>query len=546
MKKYLFFFVYLIILNIQQLNAQNFQWANGFGGSVNDEGFAICTDSYGNNYTTGIFRSSPAFFDTLSVNCYGSSYIYVLKTDPVGNIAWLATAGGNYLNYGSGAYSIISDNNNNIFLTGSFAIGSVFDTINISSYGLDDGFLAKYNDTGHCLWVKKIGGTNREGARSVCLAGNQNVLICGSFPSTVAHFDTIDLLGSGDINKRRIFLAKYDTSGKCLWAKQSTSGNGEPMKIKSNNSQIYMAGFFMDSLNIDGNNLIAYSNHHEDVFIAAFNFSGDLNWLRQAGGIDYDLAKSICLDNNGNCYVTGLFFGTASFGTQTITAGSTNGDMFIAKYDSSGNFIWVKQLYSSGGAEGKDIVSDGNNGFYVTGYFSGSALFGTYSMNSLTQNDMFIAHYNNNGNFLGVRNVANATGYGISMDTGGNCIITGTFTSSTLFDGINLVSHGDDDIFLAKMDAITGMPDKVLQNDKLVIYANPTTGKCNITVPDDFVNEKSLVLCVYDNKGTLIQRQNLQMEGDKIRLSLEEEAKGIYTATLSNGKKMYSGKIVFE
>ena len=65
-------------------------------------------------------------------------------------------------------------------------------------------------------------------------------------------------------------------------------------------------------------------------------------------------------------------------------------------------------------------------------------------------------------------------------------------------------------------------------------------------MPDDFVNEENLVLCVYDNTGKLIQRQTLVMEGDKIRLSLEAEAKGVYTATLSDGKRVYAGRIVFE
>jgi hypothetical protein len=36
------------------------------------------------------------------------------------------------------------------------------------------------------------------------------------------------------------------------------------------------------------------------------------------------------------------------------------------------------------------------------------------------------------------------------------------------------------------------------------------------------------------------------MNENKVRVSLEAEAKGIYNVTLSNGKKSYGGKIVFE
>jgi predicted neuraminidase len=65
-------------------------------------------------------------------------------------------------------------------------------------------------------------------------------------------------------------------------------------------------------------------------------------------------------------------------------------------------------------------------------------------------------------------------------------------------------------------------------------------------VPDDFVNEKNLVLSICDNKGKLIQQKTLQMNEGNIKLNLEQEAKGVYNVVLSNNKKSYNGKIVFE
>ncbi|MEI2758492.1 MAG: T9SS type A sorting domain-containing protein [Bacteroidia bacterium] len=65
-------------------------------------------------------------------------------------------------------------------------------------------------------------------------------------------------------------------------------------------------------------------------------------------------------------------------------------------------------------------------------------------------------------------------------------------------------------------------------------------------MPDDFVNEKNLVLSICDNKGKLIQQKTLQMNEGNIKLNLEQEAKGVYNVVLSNNKKSYNGKIVFE
>jgi len=102
--------------------------------------------------------------------------------------------------------------------------------------------------------------------------------------------------------------------------------------------------------------------------------------------------------------------------------------------------------------------------------------------------------------------------------------------------------------YISKATAITGIvgPPKNKTNNQLLIYANPTTGKCTITVPDDFLNESNLTLSIFDNSGKLIQQKKLEMNDGKIKVDLDAEAKGIYTAVLSNGKKSYTGKIVFE
>ncbi|HNB13374.1 MAG TPA: T9SS type A sorting domain-containing protein, partial [Bacteroidia bacterium] len=63
---------------------------------------------------------------------------------------------------------------------------------------------------------------------------------------------------------------------------------------------------------------------------------------------------------------------------------------------------------------------------------------------------------------------------------------------------------------------------------------------------DDFLNEANLVLSIYDNTGKLIQQKTLEMNGGNIKLNLEQEAKGVYNVVLSNKKKSYNGKIVFE
>ena len=65
-------------------------------------------------------------------------------------------------------------------------------------------------------------------------------------------------------------------------------------------------------------------------------------------------------------------------------------------------------------------------------------------------------------------------------------------------------------------------------------------------MPDKLLNEKDLVLTIYDAIGRQIHEFKVSSADGIINLNLEEESKGIYAVTLGNSKVMYYGKIVLE
>ena len=97
-------------------------------------------------------------------------------------------------------------------------------------------------------------------------------------------------------------------------------------------------------------------------------------WARNAGGSSSDYCNSIAVDVNGNSYVTGSFQGSATFGSTTLTS-SGGSDIFIAKLDSSGNWLWAKNAGGTGADIGNGIAVDADGNSYVTGYFEGSSTF---------------------------------------------------------------------------------------------------------------------------------------------------------------------------
>src|SRR5690606_32328965 len=78
-----------------------------------------------------------------------------------------------------------------------------------------------------------------------------------------------------------------------------------------------------------------------DAYLFKFSKCGKTLWWRRMGGVGYDVAKSLAVDNNGQVIVVGE---TAS-STYTIGDGvhdtilsNNNMPIFLAKFDSAGNF----------------------------------------------------------------------------------------------------------------------------------------------------------------------------------------------------------------
>ncbi|MDD3577798.1 MAG: SBBP repeat-containing protein, partial [Candidatus Cloacimonetes bacterium] len=194
------------------------------------------------------------------------------------------------------------------------------------------------------------------------------------------------------------------------------------------------------------------------VMFLGFNLfaqTEDWLWANQAGGISYDYGQSIATDSNGNSYVTGSFEGTAVFGSTTL-ASSGQSDIFVAKMDSNGNWLWAKKAGGSSYDYGYGIAVDSSGNSYVTGNFSDSAVFGSTTLTSSGDYDIFVAKIDSNGIWLWAQKAGGSNydyGYGIAVDSSGNSYVTGYFSGSASFGSTTLTSSGYEDIFVAKIDS---------------------------------------------------------------------------------------------
>lgn len=537
----------IALLSLSITTIAQYQWAQRVGSNSFDYASpSIIVDNFGNVYSAGIFTGNDCFFENDTLNLVGNSDFFLSKHDANGNEIWVKRIGGNNSSlYSEGIGGICFDPTQSfIYITGSFSGTSDFGGVSLTCSG-QCLFLAKIDLNGNCIWAKKNTGGLYSTGTGVIVDNVGDIFLCGT-NSHLINVDTLSIPAGG-------FIARFDSNGNCIWIKNKfrymniTNCEATPEDIKFYGSNIIVYGSATNDTVIVDSLIAISSTGANTAYIASFDLNGNVVWLKLlGGGANGGSSFTFSIDNSGNSYVSGVFTSTGIFGT-TILNNGTQDDAFIAKYDINGNFKWVKQINATAGAWGWGLYTFPNGTSYVVGRFSGSASFGIYNIIASTSQDMFLARYDSLGNCIGVKNFGKAYGASVYSNDINSFYISGSFYNTVNIGSNTFASYGQNDIFIAKGDAITGIVNRTTNvMSELLIYANPNKGTCTIKVPEDIKNENDLVLTIYDFTGKIIQQTPLQINEEKIKINIESEASGIYNVTLGNKNKMYSGKIVFE
>jgi len=361
---------------------------------------------------------------------------------------WVAQAGGSSGNYG---YCIATDDNGNSYVTGSSIGTATFGSYSITSSGSNDVFVAKIDANGNWLWVSSAGGDIAIG-RKIATDDNGNSYVTGTFRGT-ATFGSYSITSSGLFD---VFVAKINANGNWLWATQAggSGSNGGYGLATDNNGNIYLTGRYEGTATFGFYSITTIGYY--DIFVAKMDAYGNWLWVSSTSGNGVDNVGGIAIDDIGNCYVTGDFWDTANFGSYSIVASSGLFDIFLAKMDANGNWLWATQVGGIGDNKGYAITIDDNLNKFVTGSFEDTATFGSYSITSSGSRDIFVAKMDANNNWLWATQSGGSgddKGYRISVDNNGNSYVTGQFGNTATFGSYSITSSGNDDIFVAKMDA---------------------------------------------------------------------------------------------
>lgn len=431
-------------------HSPDFSWAVNAGGNGPDSAYGIGTDPDGNIYITGFFFDT-AYFGDIQLISNGDLDVYIAKLDKDGNFLWAKGGGG--VNFDAG-HSIAVDAYGNSYITGRFRETVNFGPFTLSSHGgySCNLFIVKLDTDGNWVWAKQAGGggTASDRGYGITLDSSGNLFISGYIMGD-ASFGNIDITSSGG---RDIFIAKMDTNGNFIWA--VTAGGAQDdwnFDIAVDESgNTYITGDFTSTAYFGDTQLISAGN--EDIYIAKIDSNGNFVWAVMAGGPGSNTGYRIAVDNEGNSYITGKFSQTAYFGgTELISSG--NDDIFIAKLDNNGEFLWAKKAGGTGEDTGYGVIVDDSGIIYITGSFHGFANFGNIQLESYGLDDIFIGALDPNGEFLWIKRAGgtgNDRANDITLDSNNNIFITGYFYGTGHFGNNQIQSEGNIDIFIAKID----------------------------------------------------------------------------------------------
>jgi hypothetical protein len=184
---------------------------------------------------------------------------------------------------------------------------------------------------------------------------------------------------------------------------------------------VFVAGKFEEAGAIFGPFTLPCAGNH-DIFVAKYNSSGVIQWIRSAGGPGGDYAHAVCVDPSGNVIIAGEVEDTAHFGSVKVKAKSQDNDIFIAKYTTNGDLVYVKLAGGYTNDKAYAVASDKDGNAYITGHIEGTASFGSFNITSVGAKDVFVAKYNSSGVEQWAVRAGSANtdeGKGISVNTAG-------------------------------------------------------------------------------------------------------------------------------
>lgn len=492
--------------------------------------------------------------------------------------------------------------------SGNVVIGTIFNyKITYGSLFMGDVIIRKYNTSGSQLFSKAL--TGKADIEGIGTDAQGNLYVYGFFLDTL-HIDSSHFIIHTDSETNlNSFLIKLDNSGNFVWSKNITAIYGNSAYIRSfrvkgasvlaaifSNGQESIKKFDLngnEQLSIQLNFIAIISgidiNTHGEIFAAGscgggnhnfgglianapnaynkffvkFTSSGSGVWARFVRDITFETPSIVC-DDEGNSYSCGDLNGPYLFGNIQTMGPQWVYDFFLTKLDSTGTFLWVKEVPHSqvptgdatvGGSN--NISLDNSNNVYITGFQRGDIYWGNFNTSSAGFKDVFVLKCSSSGNLIWGKTAGgsvNDRGDAISLDNAGNIYISGNFGQSASFDTITVNGSGYINSFTAKLTNtnVTGIPknENIPFSFSLSNYPNPfnPSTKIRFDVPSSGVqNTVPVKIIIYDVLGKEVAaliNQSFKPGSHEVIWNASGYPSGVYFYRLTAGDVTITNKMM--
>ncbi len=298
----------------------NLLWDHTYGGDGIDNGWEIVELEDGGFLIVGFTDSFGA----------GGMDIYLIRTDMEGELLWDRTFGGPEDEFG---WAMAADPDGGYVLAGqttSFGEGE------------EDGYLVKVNAQGEEIWSQTYGGPREDRLFSVDQGSDGGFILTG----TTRSFDA---------GERDLYLVKTDPSGELAWTQVLGEDRDD---VGHTVRQIADGGYIVTGYTR------SFGAANYDTWLIKTDAAGDTQWQEFFGGPRDDRTIYGEQTDDGGYILIGYTTGFESAGL----------DVFLVRTDPAGKVLWYKTYGGTTDDTGYTVRQTSDRGFILTGetYSSGA------------------------------------------------------------------------------------------------------------------------------------------------------------------------------
>jgi hypothetical protein len=552
-------FLFVSLISVGVLRAQQDTWVTHFGSSLTDTPSDILVDDAGNSYVSGYFRDTLWFGNTELVS-RGQNDVFLAKFASDGQLSWVQRYGWNSNEF---AYGMGFDLFGNVILVGNYQDSTIFagDTLHSRDslwYGVPaqtyDVFWARVTPAGD---LEKVWGGGWYGGDAFyeVEAGLDSLYYFAGFYRTYNNWtysDPFDIRGHG---------RGYDDA---IWVRSDSAGMMDRKAVADSryvdraraiatigDSTVVMGGTFQDSCYFQDTVNYRITGFEDDIFIASYSDTAAFRWVQQGGSKAIDQLNALVTDPQGNIYFAGAFDSAFVMGGQTLL-GAAHLDGFVGKLDVNGNLLWLKRIGGSGFDVARDVRLTNSGDILVTGYFQADVDLGagfSLELEDTMDQNAYVVRMDPAGNTLWAQNLGGSgpdLGVAVDEDAAGYIYAVGTFAATGQFGQVSATALGGEDVYLLRMNADGAVyaADEITNLASVHVWPNPANAKFNVQF--DLKTPSDLQFVLSDINGQVVRRASLGRKGagtGSFTIETEGLAAGLYLYQLQANSGAFTGKI---